>query len=948
MCKRIICSPFVFFLFVSSYLFSQVPLQKVATLAGSNNVKDSVGVNAFFLAPWCIVGHDSIVYFSDTAAFAIKRMSIKTKKVTTLLSNQKWVTGLALTPTKDSLYFVCQANILKVYKFSNQTVSTLDTLEESPVDALICTKNGSLIFSGGSSHMVRMRSPQGVYSNLAGKFGVSGFVDGRDTVARFFNIGGFALSRTEDTLYISDRFNSKIRRLNRVTKMVSTLNFTGAAGLYGPRYICLNQRKDTLIVANSSNHSILRYAIRTNAGSLWCGATGNPNFADGTAAQSRFYYPIGAVVCDSGYLVCDWVNQRIRLIRKNGQVRTFAGMGKIWNGKGTQSRYYRPHDIIKHPKKDTIYVSDQLNHVIRLIDLRNNESKTLAGDGIAGNTFGIGGAARFTRPMSLAISSTGDSMYVAEPFSNRIKLVLTKTREVKWLAGSDTAGYVDKPNGKFARFNRPSDIALKGNLLYVADAFNHKIRTINVITTEVKTYAGSTSGFKDSTLLLSRFNRPNTLEWVENKLFVGEDVGLRIRVIYPETGLVKVWAGSGALDNLDGYGTAARFRGIFKISYHPVGRLLYVGGYGNEGYLRTVGVDEPIVSTVASVYGYVDGKLSEARFAGPQGLCMDSARKQLLIADDMNNRIRSVKYFPNTKPTAKLDTTISFLEDAGLVIKNGFATNFSVGNTPADTLQTFSFSFAQPQDPRIAGGLLSENGNLQIQAAPDSNGTFPFYFRMKDNGGTEWGGIDSNLLATQIKITPVNDPPVFSILGNDTALHEIPRIKTGFITSVKPGPFDEGNQIIQFSITVDKPEKFLVQPFIDGNALRFTPKPDSLGPVQAQIRCSDNGGTANGGIDISEAQDFTIFIWDPLMVKELQANRLGMYPNPSSGIIHLVNLPAGTKRLRFSNSLGQQVWETEVAENQNQIEIPTHVKGWLFLQTVGGNDLKTGKIVIYK
>lgn len=947
MFKRFICSPFLFFLFVSSFLFGQVPVQKVVTLAGSNIVKDSVGVNAYFLAPWCIVGHDSIVYFSDTAAFAIKRMSIKTKKVTTLLSNQKWVTGLALTPTKDSLYFVCQANILKVYKFSNQTVSTLDTLAESPIDALICTKNGSLIFSGGSSHMVRMRSPQGVYTNLAGKYGVSGFVDGRDTVARFFNIGGFALSRTEDTLYISDRFNSKIRRLNRITKIVSTLNFASPAGLFGPRYICLNQKKDTLIVANSSNHTILRYAIRTNSGSLWCGATGNPNFADGTPAQSRFYYPIGVVLCDSGYLVCDWVNQRIRLLRKNGQVRTFAGMGKILNGKGTQSRYYRPHDIVKHPKKDTVYISDQLNHVVRLIDLRTNESKTLAGDGIAGNLYGIGGAARFTRPMSLAISATGDSLFVAEPFSNRIKLVLTKTREVKWLAGSDTAGYVDKPNGKFARFNRPSDIALKGNLLYVADAFNHKIRTINIVTTEVKTYAGSTAGFKDSTLLLSRFNRPNTLEWVENKLFVGEDVGLRIRNINPETGLVKVWAGSGVLDNLDGFGTGARFRGIFKISYNPVGRLLYVGGYGNEGYYRTVGVDEPWVSTIASVYGYVDGKLGDAKFAGPQGLCMDSARKQLLIADDMNNRIRTIKYFPNTNPTAKLDTVISFLEDAGLVTINGFATNFSVGNSPGDTLQNFSFSFAQPQDPRIMGGSLNENGNLQIQAAPDSNGIFPFYFRMKDNGGTAWGGVDSNLLATKVKITPVNDPPIFSILGNDTALHELPRIKTGFITSLKPGPYDERNQATQFSIIVDKPEKFLVQPFIEGTTLRFTPKPDSLGPVQAQIKCSDDGGIANGGLDISEAQNFIIFIWDPLMIKEIKENRLAIYPNPSLGNIHLVNLPAGTNGLRFTNNLGQLVWEQNLAEGQSQITLPEHIKGWLFVHTMGGRELKTGKVVIH-
>lgn len=935
-----------FFFLLATSSFAQV--QKVTTLAGTELYYDSVGINSYLQAPWGLVCRDSIIYMSDVEAGVIKRISLRTKKVTTIVNNQVSVNGIALSPTGDTLYFAAEGNILKRYRLSNQTLETLDTLAETPIDAMICTKNGSLIFSGGSSHQISMRTPQGVYSRIAGKFGVSGTTEGLDTNARFYNIASFALSQTEDTLFISDRFNSKIRRLIRPTRMVNSITFPAATGLYGPRNLTLSRRKDTLLIANSSNHTILRYAIKTNQATLWCGATNVPAYAEGTAAQSRFNYPTGMAVCDSGYLITDWVNQRIRLLSFRGIVKSIVGSGRIANGIGTKARYFRPFDIIKHPLKDTAYITDQFNHVIRSFNLKTHESRTLVGEGLAGNTLGFGTTVRLNRPNNMAISATGDSLYFVEFSSNRIKMILTKTGEVKWLAGSDTAGYVDKLQGRFARFNRPADIALKGNLLYVADAFNHKIRTVNVLTTEVKTYAGSSAGFMDSTLLFSRFNRPITLEWVDNRLFVGEDIGLRIRVIDPVEGKVRNWAGSGNLGLQDEYGSAAKFMGINKLSFNPLNRKLYLGGYSNDGNIRTIGVDQPWVETIlSSQSGYVDGNFQQSKFKGPQGYCLDWARKRILVADDMNNRIRGILIYPNTGPQAQIDTSITFLEDAGLVNFNGFAQNMNTGQTPGDTLQEYFFSFAQPVDPRIAGGQLSNDGNLQIQSAPDSNGHFYFKIRMKDNGGTAMEGVDTTILTTRIQIIPVNDPPVFSILGNDTAYHLLPRIKTGFITNLAPGPYDERNQNTNFTIIVDKPERFLVQPFIDGEALRFTPKQDSLGPVQAQIRCSDNGGTANGGIDTSVPQNFTIFIWDPVMVKELKANRLAIYPNPGRGRINFVNLPPGTNGLRFTNSLGQLVWEGAIESGQTQIHLPDHVKGLLYVQTTGGSQLRTGKVVIH-
>jgi DNA-binding beta-propeller fold protein YncE len=331
--------------------------------------------------------------------------------------------------------------------------------------------------------------------------------------------------------------------------------------VFAHRQLAFNKRKDTLYIANSAGHTIVRYSLKSNSGIAWCGLNSVAGYADANLTASRFNFPMGIVRSDSGWVVCDNSNKRLRLISFSGRVKTFAGIGLIPDGIGENSRFLEPYDIVKHPKKDTIYITDRGNHCIRQIDLRTQTVKTIVGNGNPGNIYGIGENAVLTRPFNMAISETGDSLYFTEPFSNKIKLLLTKTREVKLLAGADVSGYLDSTNGRLAKFNQPQDIALKGNILYVADSRNQRIRAVNVLTSRVTTFAGSgstvTGGFKDSTLLFSRFNRPISLEWVGNKLFIGEDAGLRIRVLYPDSGKVKVWAGCGNIVLQDGVGTAA-------------------------------------------------------------------------------------------------------------------------------------------------------------------------------------------------------------------------------------------------------------------------------------------------------------------------------------------------------------------------------------------------------
>lgn len=925
--------PFWFFSFVFLLFLPDAKAQRFIskTLLGDNGPLDGQAMRALFLGPWQVKVKDTLAFITDKDNNSIRELNIKRKLVKTLIANQSSVSGLAISHGGDSLFFCTSNNILKLYRRSTGTLSVLDTLPDNEIDAIECTRKGNLVIGSAFGHRVLFKDDQGQWIVLAGKLGVSGFADGRDTVARFNRIASLLLSQTEDTIFICDRFNSRIRRLIRSTKQVSTL--TTITALFGPRQIAFNRRKDSMFVANSSGHTVFRINLRNNTGSQWCGLNTSAGYQDGTGTASRFNFPMGIALCDSGWLVCDNSNRRIRLIKPSGLVRTFAGVGFLGDGVGTGSRFGLPYDIVRHPSKDTAYISDQSNNAIRMVNLRTMEVTTLAGNGTLGTINAVGSAARLNRPTGMAISPNGDTLFFVEPFGNKIRFLLTRTLEVKWLAGSDTAGYVDKPVGRFARFNRPSDVAYKDGFLYVADANNHKIRRIHIPTSAVTTFAGSTSGYKDSTLLGSRFNRPNTLEWVDNVLFVGEDAGLRIRKLMPSADQVKNWAGNGNLGNNDGFGTQARFKGIFKITHDPVGNRLMVGGYLNEGICRYVQLDTNFTGTFLSQTGYQDGELVNTRFTGPLGFLIDEPNSRYLVADAGNQRIRELRWIHNTAPTCTFDTTtVTLLEDQLQTAFLQVAQNLTPGNSSGDTLQTLSF-LIKPNTPNLLAisSISTSDGALNLQPVGGEFGTTELKVILKDNGGaTLSGSVDTSVYRKKIVVLPVNDPPLVSFQIRDTFPNTSPALKKWIFSSV-PGPANESNQVLAFDISVSNPEFFISQPILVNDSISFVPSPTAIGTTDGRLIVKDNGGTENNGID-ADTLYFTLTLFDPVGVKKSSQSKVQVFPNPARSHFQIVPGNSVASTWRLLDLLGREIMQFYV-NGETRVQVPSDLNGLFILQS---------------
>ncbi|MBK7144984.1 MAG: hypothetical protein IPH76_07170 [Xanthomonadales bacterium] len=79
-------------------------------------------------------------------------------------------------------------------------------------------------------------------------------------------------------------------------------------------------------------------------------------------------------------------------------------------------------------------------------------------------------------------------------------------------------------------------------------------------------------------------------------------------------------------------------------------------------------------------------------------------------------------------------------------------------------------------------------------------------------------------------------------------------------TAISAGPPDEAGQALTFNITGNtNPALFSAGPAVSpAGALSYTPAADANGSATITLPLSDDGGTANGGIDTSAPQTFVI------------------------------------------------------------------------------------------
>jgi hypothetical protein len=300
---------------------------------------------------------------------------------------------------------------------------------------------------------------------------------------------------------IADTSNHRIRRVDAagtITTVAGAGPAVGASGAFGgdgleaaDPAVRLNQPRGVsplpgggFLIADTGNNRIRRVddgVITTVAGSGQAGFGG-----DGDGAQIASLNQPGGVAAlpaasGGGFLVADTGNNRIRRVSPSGIITTVAGTRTAGftgdGGPATSAALNAPARVVPLTGGGFL-VADTGNNRIRRVDVAGT-IRTVAGAGTAGfgGDGGPAGRALLNGPEGVAALADG-SIAIADSTGERVRLVGTDGT-IRTLAGTGTLGFSgDGGDPELAQLSHPRAVAQDGTRLLIADAFNHRIRSV--------------------------------------------------------------------------------------------------------------------------------------------------------------------------------------------------------------------------------------------------------------------------------------------------------------------------------------------------------------------------------------------------------------------------------------------------------------------------------------
>src|SRR5207247_1407584 len=217
----------------------------------------------------------------------------------------------------------------------------------------------------------------------------------------------------------------------------------------------------------------------------------------------------------------------------------------------------------------------------------------------------------------------------------------------------------------------------------------------------------------------------------------------------------------------------------------------------------------------------------------------------------------------NDAPSFTKGADKTVLEDAAAQTVSAWATAISAG--PADEAgQILNFIVSNNNAALFSvQPAVAANGTLTYTPAANANGSATVTVQVHDNGGTANSGADTSASQTfTITVTAVNDAPSLTKGADKTVLEDAAaQSVTGWATNLSAGPANEASQTLNFIVSNNNTTLFSGQPAVAANGtLTYTPAANANGSATVTVQVHDSGGTANGGVDTSAAQTFTITV----------------------------------------------------------------------------------------
>ncbi len=545
---------------------------------------------------------------------------------------------------------------------------------EAPINPFGVTvdSDGNLFIADKLKNRVRrMDRTTGIITTVAGTGIAAHTGDGGLATAATFDNPSSIVFDTAGNLYVADTYNSVIRKIAVGTQVVTTVagggeyGFVGDGGpaleahLEGPMDVAVDG-SGNVFIADGLLNRIRRVdgatgIITTVAGTGQAGYSGD----GGRAFEAMLDLPAGITLdASDNLLIADANNNRVRKVDGvNGVITTIVGTGEDSlsgdGGPAIGAALSFPSGI-SVDGADNLFIADDGNGLIRMVDVGTNVITTVAGDGsfeFSGDG-GLSVAAGLNSASDLAIDS-GGNLFIADVGNRRIRQVDPRSRIITTVAGGGTDFLGDGSAAAAAVLTNPRDIAFDsaGNL-FVVDENNERIRRIDKDTGVITTIAGGAdypeSGLGDGGLATDApLSSPAGIAFDgSGNLFISDTWHHEIRRVDASTGVITRVAGTG-LQGFSGDGglaTEAELSVPEAIAISDDG-FLYIADTENFR-IRRIQLDAGTITTVAGTgtngFSGDGGPGVEAALSSVADIEIDSEQNLLIVDTDPNSRIRKL------------------------------------------------------------------------------------------------------------------------------------------------------------------------------------------------------------------------------------------------------------------------------------------------------------------
>ncbi len=522
----------------------------------------------------------------------------------------------------------------------------------------------------------------GIISTVAGVASTSGGFNGDNiqaTAASLYNPFDVVLD-SYNNLFISDRFNYRVRKVDVSTGVITTVVGTGTASSTGDGGAATSASINVPCLSrfdSSGNY----YITECNGNRIRKVVTVTTDIP--TAYPSLSPHSISVISTIAG---------------------TGTGSYSGDNGQATSATIKSPHGI-DLDSSGNIYFSDTYNHRVRKITASTGIITTYAGTGTSSYSGdnGVASSAAMYLPHGVCLDSSGTyslmryiftpsiyslvnligNVYIVDYGNHRVRKVLISTSVISTIAGTGASSYSgDNGQATSAALNGPVGVAvdpsgesflccalallfclnLLGNV-YIGDYHNNRIRKMTAATGAITTIAGTgTAGYSGdggaATSAMIKYPRGVNHDSSLNVYFGnwGEAYNV-IRKVTVSTGVISTVAGTGSTsggyngDNIQA--TAAMLNYPDDVVLDSFGNLYICDRFNYR--VRKVDVSTGVITTMAGTgTGSSTGDGGVAISSTLNGPCFsrfDSSGNYYIVECE-GNRVRKVITVSTEIPTA--------------------------------------------------------------------------------------------------------------------------------------------------------------------------------------------------------------------------------------------------------------------------------------------------------